>query len=51
MGRRKKEPRSVHRENIVSAAPALFMDKGIAVTSMDDSESRRIQQSNLVCIF
>lgn len=36
MGRRKKEPRSVHRENIVSAASALFMEKGIATTSMDD---------------
>lgn len=36
MGRRKKEPRSVHRENIVSAASALFMDRGIAATSMDD---------------
>ena len=36
MGRRKKEPRSVHRENIVSAASALFMEKGIAATSMDD---------------
>ncbi|NBJ95564.1 TetR/AcrR family transcriptional regulator [Parablautia muri] len=36
MGRRKKEPRSVHRENIVSVASALFMEKGIAATSMDD---------------
>ncbi len=36
MGRRKKEPGSVHRENIVSAASALFMEKGIAATSMDD---------------
>ena len=36
MGRRKKESRSVHRENIVSAASALFMEKGIAATSMDD---------------
>ena len=36
MGRRKKEPRSVHRENIVSAASALFMEKGIATTCMDD---------------
>ena len=36
MGRRKKELRSVHRENIVSAASALFMEKGIAATSMDD---------------
>lgn len=36
MGRRKKEPRSVHRENIVSAASALFMEREIAATSMDD---------------
>ena len=36
MGRRKKEPRSVHWENIVSAASALFMERGIAATSMDD---------------
>lgn len=36
MGRRKKEPKSVHRENIASAASALFMEKGIASTSMDD---------------
>lgn len=36
MGRRKKEPRSVHRENIVSAASLLFMEKGTASTSMDD---------------
>ncbi len=36
MGRRKKEPRSVHRENIASSASALFMEKGIAATSMDD---------------
>ena len=36
MGRRMKEPRSVHRENIVSAASVLFMERGIAATSMDD---------------
>ncbi len=36
MGRRKKEPRSVHRENIVSAASTLFLEKGIFSTSMDD---------------
>lgn len=36
MGRRKKEPRSVHRENISSAAATLFMEKGISQTSMDD---------------
>lgn len=36
MGRRKKEPKSAHRENITSAASILFMKKGIAATSMDD---------------
>lgn len=36
MGRRKKEPKSVHREKIASAASALFAEKGIAATSMDD---------------
>lgn len=36
MGRRKKEPKSVHRENIASAAQLLFMDKGIDATSMDE---------------
>ena len=36
MARRKKEPRSVHREKIASAASVLFMDKGIAATSMDE---------------
>ena len=36
MGRRKKEPPSVHRGKITSAASVLFMNKGIAATSMDD---------------
>lgn len=36
MGRRKKEPKSTHRENIASAASTLFLQKGIAATSMDD---------------
>ena len=36
MGRRKKEPESVHRERIASAASTLFMEKSIAETSMDD---------------
>jgi len=36
MGRRKKEPKSVHREKIASAASKLFMEKGIAAASMDD---------------
>ena len=36
MGRRKKEPKSVHREKIASAASVLFMEKGITATSMDD---------------
>ena len=36
MARRKKEPRSVHREAIASAASELFEKKGIDATSMDD---------------
>ncbi len=36
MGRRKKEPPSVHRESIATAASKLFLEKGIAATSMDD---------------
>lgn len=36
MGRRKKEPRSVHREKIAAAASVLFMEKGISAASMDD---------------
>ena len=36
MARRKKEPKSVHRSNIASAASTLFMKKVIAATSMDD---------------
>lgn len=36
MGRRKKEPKSTHRENIAFAAQTLFMEKGIAASSMDD---------------
>ncbi len=36
MGRRKKEPRSVHRGNIAAAASALFAEKGVAAASMDE---------------
>ncbi len=36
MARRKKELKSVHRENIAAAASALFMEKGITATSMND---------------
>ena len=36
MGRRKKEPKSVHREVIAAAASELFAAKGITATSMDD---------------
>lgn len=36
MGRRKKEPRSVHRDAIASKASLLFMEKGIVNTTMDD---------------
>lgn len=36
MGRRKKELPSVHRETIADAAQTLFVQKGIADTSMDE---------------
>ncbi len=36
MGRRKMEPRSVHRDNIAAAASALFAQKGVAAASMDE---------------
>ena len=36
MGRRKKEPPSVHRSQIAQAASALFLEKGTAAVSMDD---------------
>lgn len=36
MARRKKEPQSVHRKNIMKAAEQLFMTKGIENTSMND---------------
>lgn len=36
MARRKKEPKSVHRENIAAAAQYLFMEKGMKATSMDE---------------
>lgn len=36
MARRKKEPQSTHRKNISRAAEALFMEKGIENTSMND---------------
>lgn len=36
MGRRKKEPRNVHRFQIASAAQRLFMEKGMTAVSMDD---------------
>ena len=36
MARRKKEPKSVHRENIAAAASALFMEKGITATARND---------------
>lgn len=36
MGRRKKEPPGIHRENIASSAHKLFMKSGIECTSMND---------------
>ncbi len=52
MGRRKKEPRSVHRENIASAASILFMKKGIAATSMDDiAKAAKYSKATLYVYF
>ncbi|MDD3251471.1 MAG: TetR/AcrR family transcriptional regulator [Lachnospiraceae bacterium] len=36
MGRRKKAPRTLHRDVIASAASRLFREQGLAATSMDD---------------
>lgn len=36
MGRRKKEQLSVHREKITTAASALFTEKGVASTTVDE---------------
>ena len=36
MARRKKEPLSVHREKITTVASALFMEKGITATTVDE---------------
>lgn len=36
MARRKKEPANVHRQRIADAAQALFLNKGIEMTTMDD---------------
>lgn len=36
MGRRKKEPGSIHRQNIADTAQELFMQKGIEGTSMSE---------------
>ncbi len=36
MARRKKQPLSVHREKIASAATSLFMKKGVASTTVDE---------------
>ncbi len=36
MARRKKEPLSVHREKITTVASALFIEKGIASTTVDE---------------
>lgn len=36
MGRRKKQPASLHRESIALSAQALFFNKGIEATTMDD---------------
>lgn len=36
MARRKKEPANVHRQRIADAAQALFLQKGVENTTMDD---------------
>lgn len=36
MGRRKKEPEAVHRQNIAGAARRLFAQKGLEAATMDD---------------
>ncbi len=36
MRRRRKEPRSVHRERIAAAASELFLERGAAAVSMDE---------------
>lgn len=36
MARRKKEPLSVHREKITTVASALFIEKGISYTTVDE---------------
>lgn len=36
MARRKKEPLSVHREKIASAASVLFVEKGVVATTVDE---------------
>ena len=52
MGRRKKEPKSVHRENIASAASILFTKKGIAATSMDDiAKAAKYSKATLYVYF
>ena len=52
MARRKKEPKSVHRENIASAASILFMKKGIAATSMDDiAKAAKYSKATLYVYF
>ena len=52
MGRRKKEPRAVHRENIASAASVLFMENGITATSMSDiAEAAGYSKATLYVYF
>ena len=52
MGRRKKEQRAVHRENIASAASVLFMENGITATSMSDiAEAAGYSKATLYVYF
>lgn len=52
MARRKKEPKSTHRENIAAAASALFMEKGITAASMNDiAEAAGYSKATLYVYF
>lgn len=39
MGRRKREPRSAHRERIAASASALFLERGASAVSMEEIAS------------
>jgi hypothetical protein len=41
-GQKKKEPANVHRQRIADAAQALFLNKGIEMTTMDDVAKKAV---------